>query len=252
MFSQVKNKKTNKNRSSERGNVLFLILIAVALFAALSYAVTQSTRGGGGSASRETDLISSAQITQYPATLKTGIIRMLISGQAYTDLEFNLPSDYENCTNAPTTHNNCVFHPDGGGSSYSPAPSALMANTLPGPWYFNLEAEVENISTSDTGAFEGNDLIAFLPGITLALCNRINEALAISGDTILTSDQSARYELNMTANFASTGTLYSLPSDEFIIGTAGGAAGLDGQPFGCFTNGGAAGAYVYYHVLVEQ
>ena len=67
-------------RSGERGNVLFLILIAVALFAALSYAVTQSTRSGSGDASGETNLISSAQLTQYPAGIRTSIVRMIIAG----------------------------------------------------------------------------------------------------------------------------------------------------------------------------
>ncbi|HEY8190982.1 MAG TPA: hypothetical protein VIG74_01055, partial [Alphaproteobacteria bacterium] len=62
-------------RKGERGNVLFLILIAVALFAALSYAVTQSSRSGGGDANSETNLINSATLTQYPAGLRTSIIR---------------------------------------------------------------------------------------------------------------------------------------------------------------------------------
>lgn len=258
MLSRCVNAGDQKSEAAESGNVLFLILIAVALFAALSYAVTQSTRGGGGSASKETDLINSAQITQYPAAVKTAIIRMVIKGTSYQNLEFNLPGDFENCTGGTAgtpTHKFCVFHPDGGDATYSAAPGALMVNSAPGPWYFNLEAEVEDIGTSTDGNLSGNDLIAYLPGIQQTLCNRINEALAIDDSTeaniTLNASRSGRYELNMVGD-EDGGPTYDLPTDEFMIGTSGGAPSLDGQPFGCFRDGGGSGDYVYYHVLVEQ
>ena len=75
--------------------MLFLILIAVALFAALSYAVTQSSRSGSGDANSEKSLVSGAEVTQYPAGVRTAIVRMVISNNISVDqLYFDDPSTF--------------------------------------------------------------------------------------------------------------------------------------------------------------
>src|ERR1700685_795686 len=79
-------KKIIRNRR-ERGNALFLILIAVALFAALGYAITQSGRGGGN-ISNQTALITAAQVTEAPAGLRSAISRMVLSGVSGTSLVY--------------------------------------------------------------------------------------------------------------------------------------------------------------------
>lgn len=236
-------RKNDYKRQSERGNVLFLILIAVALFAALSYAVTSSTRTGPGDASDETNLISTAEITQYPNSLKTQIIRMSVSKNVdVTTLNFDPPSDFATTCNA--TPGPCVFHPLGGGAIRANAPADVMLSGTPGTWYYSGHYEVTNIGLSTATDPAGNDIIAFLPGIKSAICTRINTELGISGDTTHSAD------LDVTAAAQQMVNGYSIPSSEINIGTAGSTAALDGQPFGCITD--SAGEYIYYHVLVER
>ena len=240
----------DQNRASESGNVLFLILIAVALFAALSYAVTQSTRTGGGSGDNETALISSAQLTQYPATVRTSVVRMIIGGTDITSLEFNAPDAFANLLSDAVG----VFHPSGGGATYADAPGEMMAAGTPGTWVFNAENEIYFLGTTNEAA-PGTpldttaDVIAFLPGITQTLCQRVNDELGITGIPVETNIDvvenldNADGTLAGRTDFCEGGCAATIGQD---------VAALDGQPFGCFELTASSGNYVYFHVLVER
>lgn len=105
---------------AQKGNVLFLILIAVALFAALSYAVTSSSKGGGSGISKDKANISAAEIAQYGASLEQAITRMQVVGNcAENQISFENPieSGYVN-PNAPADKRCHVFDPSGGGLSW--------------------------------------------------------------------------------------------------------------------------------------
>ena len=138
----------HNDNSNEQGNVLFLILIAVALFAAPSYAITSSTRSGGGSADNETNLLHSAGIIQYPASVQTAIARMRLTDNIRAeDLEFYPPSNLASCSDAKK----CVFHPQGGGATWSDAPADVMTGVNLNPerrWHYTGAFEFDGIGTS--------------------------------------------------------------------------------------------------------
>lgn len=234
--------KCRQFKNNQDGNVLFLILIAVALFAALSYAVTSSTRSSGGDAGSETNLISSAQITQYPSAVGTSIVRMVISGIGIEELRFNRPSEFDDLDSTGIG----VFHPQGGAATYNPVPADIMVDGNAGQWTFNAELEVPDIGLSGN---DGNDIIAFLVGIKQAICRKINEEHGIGKVIpVLSADLSSDYTTRMYDD-GSSDYVFPTGSDEPDI--TDGSGTFDGQPFGCFQNAGG-GDYVYYHVVVER
>ena len=100
--------------NKENGNVLFLILIAVALFAALSYAVTQSSRGGGN-ADEERRIIEISEWLQFVGSIRTTIQRMVLNGTAPSDIELCIGASPDFCglgtgfNDFCTSGVNCVF-----------------------------------------------------------------------------------------------------------------------------------------------
>lgn len=234
----------------ESGNVLFLILIAVALFAALSYAVTQSTRSGGGSTEREQSLLGSASLTQYPTSLRTAVIRMILAGNDVRNLFFNAPGDFTVSTSVE------VFHPDGGGAVHQQTPSDVMATASPGSWVHNANFYIDQIGR-DTGS-AGNDLIAFMPGVNLATCQRINFQMGLpsSGSGCgAYVDEIPQFDATNADLLENMDEAYTFPNalgEQIVCGTA-----FYGMSTGCFYDpnllvNGITGNNVFYSVILER
>lgn len=246
-------KSTSKNKAcNENGNILFLILIAVALFAALSYAVTQSNRSGGGTAERETTLIRSSQLTQYPSSLRTSIMRMTLSGVGEKTLLFNGPADFGmgKPIDLVEEEKRAVFHTYGGGGSYALAPSEIMMKSVATPYLYNAELQIENVGLTNVGNGNGNDIVSYLIGITEPMCKKLNEKYGI----LVRTDSNGNgipdiggFTTNDFNRLAVMDHDYIFPTDDgTIIG-----GDFTGQPFGCFENSDT-GDLIYYFVLVER
>jgi hypothetical protein len=167
-----------KNQS---GNVLFLILIAVALFAALSFVVGSSMRSGSEGVDPEKLKLQTSQIFQYVDQLKFAYTRMVIGGIASDAVVFG--DEWTPCTSG----NDCIFSPEGGGVIWSKRPIFLNepSTNCPAP---DPDTGISNNTSQGNGATPvpgvgtaaGDEVVSY-GCIPTNLCLALNEALGITG-----------------------------------------------------------------------
>ncbi len=237
------------NNSS--GNILFIILIAVALFAALTYAVSKSSNVGTNNASQETSTINGAVLSQYTASIRAAIQRMTTDGKPLLDVKFNAPADFA----ALTISTEGIFHPSGGGVIYQTAPSVLLdtlGGNLGGKWIFSFNFEIANVGSSVAGSLNGNDLTAFQVGIKKDVCTQINRKLGLPISPFPTV-ASNTFSTDMISNTQTyyIDNDYTLPSSETVIGAGPNDLALVGKGEGCYFED-ASNSYVYFSVISER
>ena len=217
---------------SQKGNVLFLILIAVALFAALSYAISQTMRQGSGGVSEEKDHVKSIYVHQFPTSIRQAILRIKLSDHlADTDISFAHPGTvaYGVFGTAPQKE---VFHPQGGAIPYQSIPAGVNDGS---DWIFNGSLEIDGIGSTD-GTGTGSDLVAFLPGISLDTCRYINKGF--SGSLTTPVDIAVAGETTVFTGTFSYAATISDPA-------------LNGKAAFCYRST-TLNKYVYYEVLIER
>lgn len=237
------------------GNVLFLILIAVALFAALSYAVTKSTSGGGGIGKEKANLAAS-EILQYSSQVSMAVQRlMLIRGCTENQISFlydwdgdgdirnDLSSDQAN-TVSPADKSCTVFLPEGMNVNWLPRPSSLIASETSRDYVLNGSSIY--IGHGDDSKSD----LAFTFGMinsakTLELCNAINELLGLPADLDIPAN------FNTFFGYFSWAGNYTDASTDVtrIIGDTVAEEVLVGKNAGCFKAIHTGDTLVYFHIV---
>lgn len=183
-----------KNQS---GNVLFLILIAVVLFAALSYAVTSSQRGGGTSISKDKAKANAAALLQYGTTLRNAVMRVKISNGCtdYT-LDFSNPVFMQlngallmiANSDAPSNKTCHIFDTMGGNANPTIANQDSIDRNLNiyatwpkyGHYLINL-LQLRGVGTDGpAGTASANDIVLWLDRVDKETCIAINDLVGVS------------------------------------------------------------------------
>jgi hypothetical protein len=117
-----------------------------------------------------------------------------------------------------------------------------------GIWSFNMNFEVLELGRTGVAALGGNELIAFLPGVTESVCRRLSLeggiiTSPIDALPIVAAATNALVQENITAL-----TYYAGTSNV----TLDNANVLRRKPFGCFQGTSGTGPYVFYTVVLER
>ncbi len=185
----------------DRGNILFLILLAIILFVALSYAVMGSINGGGSKKGQETFGATFATMRNTSSQIIQGINRLkLMKDCTDTKLSFEHPSflvstnpynltlsipansDYSNA-NAPVTKECHLFDPAGAGLSPPTNISAGQGgvSSLGAVYQIRTGNAFKNVGTTAT------DIFMMVGPLNDDFCDYINNLAGISSISSITN-----------------------------------------------------------------
>lgn len=222
--------------SSQSGNAFFMVLLAVSLFAALSYAISQQ-RDSGANLSKERTRLLASDVLDMGNKYSDAISQLRLRRVSNTKISFD-NTIVVGYTNATCTDDTCkVFAFDGGGKNWeTPAPEISGGEE----WGFTGDLAIENIGTTDA------DLVAVLPKLSLAICNRINMLIGLYGVTGAPPSFSGVVANKFTGTYA----VIPIPLSDSLIQAQKSACVEMAAPSGTAFSGSLPDpTYVYYHVL---
>ncbi|MCB1529457.1 MAG: hypothetical protein H6853_00840 [Rhodospirillales bacterium] len=229
----------NKNRNKQdSGNILVIILVAIALFGALMFAFNKDSNQGTSNLTQKQTKIAAADILSYAQNIERAVNKLRLKGTSESDLDFENTA-VAGYTNASCADDSCeIFDPLGGKQIWQAPPGGANDESQ---WAITGAIRINGVGT-DGAAASNADLTLFLPNVTKMVCTEINTKLGVTnpgGDPPQTAGNA-----NYTTKYQGT----------FAAGDLVSEANLNGKEAACFEGNGtpAAGTYHFYQVLLAR
>lgn len=239
-----------RSRSPEKGSALFLILVGVALFAALSYTVADMMRTGNPNMiTEEKARLFAEEMLGYARSMRQAAQSVRISnGCQDLQISFETPA-LTGYAHSPATADGCmIFNEAGGAINYLPPVHEWLddavTSPLHGQWFFGANNCFPGTGSATAGCDSDNvnneAIAAALPHVRKEVCLQANKLLGI------TNPNNDAPVLTITGTYAPvkfTGT----QSDGASLNTGG-------RMVGCFKSDGTlpANTYHFYQILLPR
>lgn len=157
-------------KSGEKGNALFIVLIAIIVLGLLTKMLSSSSEQQSDGMSREMRAINIDRLLNHAGVLSVTVNQMIANGVDPTAIS-ELKSGDAGFTTAP--HQGKLYHPMGGGIEY--------ISSLDSATNFKIATSQSITGIGDSDALTTGAEILFIAQVTASMCSDINKKL--SGST---------------------------------------------------------------------
>ncbi len=236
---------------SEKGNALWFILLAVALFGVLAAIISRSNSSIDQTGSVEKTRVKASSLLRFGKSTQQSVQQMMINqGISENDLDFvEIDTDHDNIN---CNSDNCeVFSQDGGGISYRTPQQVLSLSNFTENWHISTSNTVSEFGC-DTTDNSCTELLLVLKNIPKSVCLQINSLQKITNPSndaprmrrIITGDE-------FDGSYVTSGLNTDLIGGSNVTNEAPEVAGKSAACIYEF-NGTPSAGYVYYQVLLER
>lgn len=240
---------SSKYYDRDSGNVLWFVLLTIALLAILTFIISRNSSTVNQSGRAEQDRIKAAALLRYTKSIETAIQKMVLNdGISENDLDFvaiNAAHDNPNCVESFCE----VFDVVGGGIQYRSAADVLSDRSFPNNWLISTGNRVGGMGCDDASA-NCKELLLLLKNVPEGICLQVNKILGIDNPSNALPQQE---EVAEGSEF--TGSFTSNISNEYIggINAINESPQVRGYQAGCIYEFGSGQNNVfYYHALLPR